>query len=59
LTASDETSFSTSPAGDTFTISMLSGGQVATVFLSTYAFHNPIQQQDECTTQGYAVGDVR
>ena len=43
------------PNAGSLTFSFESGGQVATVFLFSYAFHNPVLNQDVCQFQGHVI----
>jgi hypothetical protein len=47
--------FPTAASGDALTFSLNTGTKVATVFLFTYTFHNPVLNQDECTYEGHAI----
>jgi hypothetical protein len=49
------TSWSTDPHANVLTLSIERDGQVATAVISSYAFHNPLLNEDECHYQGHVI----
>ena len=50
-----ESSWDTAPSGDWLTFSFEAAGKVATAFIFSYAFHNPVLNQDACQYQGQVI----
>jgi hypothetical protein len=48
-------SIPTNPSGEWLTFSFESSGKVATAFVFSYAFHNPVLNEDECQYQGHVI----
>jgi hypothetical protein len=55
INANSAVTTATNPSGESLTFSFESSGKVATAFVFSYTFHNPVLNEDECQYQGHVI----